>query len=424
MAEKHSPHVLIIGAGMSGLTLAHQLKQNNITFEIFERDPDGNARAQGWALSLFGQAFSDLEATMPAELGPIDQTSHLLPLDLPAQFVFYDVTRPGMRVGVKSDETGKIIRAHRQKLRDWLLQGLDVQFRKRLVEVNESGEKVTVHFEDGTLATGDILVGAEGTRSVVRKHILKGQDVIKPLALSSIVGEVALSGEDFASQLKLAHSGYIVMNSTLGSDDQSAIFGALNRVSDDGKTGYYYYILLWVDKQAPLTDDKNPSWTIGATSEQLAAFAQEKTKSYPDHLRGLVDKVPVKGYKSPGFQLQGVQLEAHQLPAGRVIVIGDAAHSMTPFRGAAGVCAFTDAVRLGKTLVQVRDSQATGTEFKALMAEFRDDMLARGKWAIEVSNPVLEDYGKYAADYKFGTFGKEAVPMEAIPMAERTVVVQ
>jgi len=330
MAEKHSPHVLIIGAGMSGLTLAHQLKQNNITFEIFERDPDGNARAQGWALSLFGQALSDLEATMPAELGPIDQTSHLLPLDLPAQFVFYDVTRPGMRVGVKSDETGKIIRAHRQKLRDWLLQGLDVQFGKRLVEVNESGEKVTVHFEDGTLATGDILVGAEGTRSVVRKHILKGQDVMKPLALGSIVGEVALSGEDFASQLKLAHSGYIVMNSTLGSNDQSAIFSALNRVSDDGKTGYYYYILLWVDKQAPLTDDKNPSWTVGATSEQLAAFAQEKTKSYPDHLRELVDKVPVKGYKSPGFQLQGVQLEAHQLPAGRVIVIGDAAHSMTP----------------------------------------------------------------------------------------------
>ena len=81
-------------------------------------------------------------------------------------------------------------------------------------------------------------------------------------------------------------------------------------------------------------------------------------------------------------------------------------------------------MRLGKTLVQVRDSQATGTEFKALMAEFRDDMLARGKWAIEVSNPVLEDYGKYGADYKFGTFGKEAVPIEAIPMAEKTVVVQ
>ena len=37
-------------------------------------------------------------------------------------------------------------------------------------------------------------------------------------------------------------------------------------------------------------------------------------------------------------------------------------------------------------------------------------MLVRGKWAIEVSNPVLEDYGR-VQNYKFGTFGKEAVPI-------------
>lgn len=330
MATKSYPHVLIIGAGMSGLTLAQQLKKNNISFSIFERDPTSDARAQGWALSLFGPALTDMEASMPMELGPVDKTSHLLPLDLPAQFAFYDITRPGMRVGVVSDESGKIIRANRQRLRDWLLQGIDVQFGKHLAKIEESEEKVTVYFDDGTSETGDFLVGAEGTRSVVRKHILKGQDVMKPLPLGSLVGEVEMSGDEFAHQLCLAHSGYVVMNSTLASDDQSAIFSALNRVSDDGKTGYYYFILLWVDKQAPLTTDEDPTWTVGASQEQLAAFAHEKTKSYPDHLRKLVDKVPVDGYRSPGFQLQGVQLEVDQLPAGRVIVIGDAAHSMTP----------------------------------------------------------------------------------------------
>lgn len=73
--------------------------------------------------------------------------------------------------------------------------------------------------------------------------------------------------------------------------------------------------------------------------------------------------------------------------------------------------------------MQIRDGQATGQELEGLVADFRDDMLARGKWAIEVSNPVLEDYGKYAADYKFGTFGKEAVPIEAIPTSEKRVLV-
>jgi hypothetical protein len=58
----------------------------------------------------------------------------------------------------------------------------------------------------------------------------------------------------------------------------------------------------------------------------------------------------------------------------------------------------------------VRDTAARGDDLKQLITEFRDDMLARGKWAIEVSNPVLEDYGR-VPDYKFGTFGKEAVPL-------------
>jgi NADPH-dependent 2,4-dienoyl-CoA reductase/sulfur reductase-like enzyme len=92
MSTKSYPHVLVVGAGMSGLTLAHQLKTANISFSIFERDPTSDARTQGWALSLFGPALADLVESMPEEMGPVDQTSHLLPLDLPAQFVFYDIT--------------------------------------------------------------------------------------------------------------------------------------------------------------------------------------------------------------------------------------------------------------------------------------------------------------------------------------------
>jgi hypothetical protein len=74
-------------------------------------------------------------------------------------------------------------------------------------------------------------------------------------------------------------------------------------------------------------------------------------------------------------------------------------------------------VKLGRTLARVRETEAKGADLKELMTEFRDDMLARGAWAIEVSNPVLEDYGR-VADYKFGTFGKEAAPMP-----EETIVI-
>jgi len=45
-------HVLIVGAGLGGLTLAQTLRKKGISYEIFERDVDNNGRFQGWAIAL------------------------------------------------------------------------------------------------------------------------------------------------------------------------------------------------------------------------------------------------------------------------------------------------------------------------------------------------------------------------------------
>ncbi|KAI0593272.1 putative monooxygenase [Biscogniauxia sp. FL1348] len=408
MAAKPYPHVLIVGAGLSGLTLAQILRKNGVSFEIFERDKCAGARSQGWAIALHGPVLKELQASMPADMGPIEQTNHLTPLDhLPAQFVFYDARRPGMRVGVNDDESGKIVRANRQRLRDWLRTHIDVQYDKRAVRIEESPDNVVVRFEDGTVAAGHILVGAEGSRSMVRKHILHGQDVMKPLPVGSLVGEIELSGAEFSQQLELGHSAYIVMGE---SKDQCSLFAALNKVSPDGKMGYYYFILHWVDEEAARSTEDKPFWTVNATKEELAAFAKERAKMYPEHLRVLLDKVPVDRYRQPGIVLQSVELTADQLPLGQVTLIGDAAHSMTPFRGEAGVCALTDGLRLGHIITRIKETQAHGTEYEQLIAEYRDDMLKRGSRSIKVSNPVLEEQAR-DPNYKWVTCGKEVVPL-------------
>ncbi|KAI5927667.1 putative monooxygenase [Camillea tinctor] len=407
-ASKPYPHVLIVGAGLSGLTLAQILRKNGVSFEVFERDASVDARTQGWAIALHGPVLEGLKASMPEDIGPIEQTNHLTPLDhLPAQFVFYDAKKPGLRVGVNDDESGKIVRANRQRLRDWLRTYIDVQYGKRAARIKESSDKVVVWFEDGTSATGDILVGAEGSRSMVRKHLLHGQDVMNPLPVGSLVGEIELSGAEFSQQLELGHSAYIVMGD---SKDQCSIFAALNKVSPDGNMGYYYFILHWVDEAAARSTEDKPYWTVNATKEELAAFAKEKAKMYPEHLRVLIDKVPVDRYRKPGIVLQSVELTAEQLPLGRVTLIGDAAHSMTPFRGEAGVCALTDGLRLGDVITRIKETQAQGPEYKQLIAEYRDDMLKRSAKSIKVSNPVLEQQAR-DPNYKWVTCGKEVAPL-------------
>ncbi|KAK1489737.1 early conidial development-2 [Colletotrichum cuscutae] len=418
MSPKSNPHVLIIGAGLSGLTLAQILRKNNISFSIFERDSRADARAQGWAIALHGPLLAELSASMPADLGPIEQTNHLSPLDhIPAQFVFYDVSKPSWRVGVTDDETGKIVRANRQRLRDWLLQHLPVQFNKRLVRLEERDDKVVAHFEDGSSETGNILVGAEGSRSLVRRHILGGQDVMTPLPVGSLVGEIELEVTEMKHQLELGHSAYIVLDSSPENLWQASLFAAMNKISPDKKRGYFYFILHWVDQEAAKSTEEKPFWTVTASREELIAFAKENTKNYPDSLRVLVDKVPVERYKKPGIVLQSVQLTVDQLPAGRITLAGDAAHSMTPFRGEAGVCALTDGLRLGDAITSIHNAGGQGPDVVKYIGEYRDDMIARGARAISVSNPVLEDHSK-DAEYEFYTCGKKV-----LPLSEETITI-
>jgi flavin-dependent dehydrogenase len=61
-----------------------------------------------------------------------------------------------------------IVRAERLRLRNWLATNLPIQWGKRVMRIEHDDEGVSVDFEDGTTAKGDILVGADGINSIGR----------------------------------------------------------------------------------------------------------------------------------------------------------------------------------------------------------------------------------------------------------------
>ena len=90
-----------------------------------------------------------------------------MPLDLPSKVVLYP-PGGGPPVGVEDTPETPCIRANRLRLREVLLTGIAVHWGKKAIRVEEgAGEvrQVTVWFEDGTSAVGDIVVGADGTWS-------------------------------------------------------------------------------------------------------------------------------------------------------------------------------------------------------------------------------------------------------------------
>lgn len=105
------PHVLIIGAGVTGLLLAQALKKNNIPYTVFERD--ATHREQGWGLA-FHWAFPTLQALVPENLaGELDKT-YCIPTSTeegePGTFPFVDLRTGDMKWALPPGKRRRVVR--------------------------------------------------------------------------------------------------------------------------------------------------------------------------------------------------------------------------------------------------------------------------------------------------------------------------
>ncbi|KAL8931748.1 MAG: hypothetical protein Q9211_006758 [Gyalolechia sp. 1 TL-2023] len=376
-------HVLIVGGGLGGLGLAQCLRKQGISFDIFERDESPDSRFQGWAIGLH-TIINDLASSFPEDLGDLKEaTDHLQPLDLPAQIGLYF---PGMkgRLGVQHTPEAPIVRAERRRLRDWLATNLPIQWAKRVQLIEHDDDGVSVYFEDGTSAKGDILVGADGIKSIVRTHLLQtaSSSLLKLVPLAAIVGEITLSGAEFTRQLALGHSAYIFASPDLGFFS----FAGLHHVHASGLSGAHYWMYMQPDAAVASPDH----WLRSATQAEKLAYVQGAVKKMPAKLQEIFQLTKPEGIKKDPHIWQ--DLELGSLPACRVVLVGDAAHAMTPFRGEGGYHTLIDALKLSKILVELRDANSGGDigAVKAAVAEYNAEMLARGGEAVRSSRNVQQ----------------------------------
>lgn len=179
MVIKPSSPILIIGAGLSGLTLGRLLTNAGIPNIVFEASPP--KRRQGFSITLRGWGYEALLAA----LGDV-------PLSSLQKGVASDrlIGGAGWLEHARLDNsTGEILiapdsasvaafRANRNALRQWIAdhgeESMDIRYNHRLKSFQNTSGSVHVEFENGARFSGSLLVAADGVHSI-------GKSTVAPL---------------------------------------------------------------------------------------------------------------------------------------------------------------------------------------------------------------------------------------------------
>ncbi|MFW3112636.1 hypothetical protein MHAE_02585 [Mycobacterium haemophilum DSM 44634] len=180
--------VLVVGAGVSGISVARGLLRDGHDVTVFDQRSD--VQAGGGAVTIWSNG-----ETVLRQLGvDMDRAGQLLSsvqvmTSKGRRLVTLDVTAVVNRLGAP------VRMVPRRVLLERLLDGFPtyrIRCNSRAVGVVTTRNGVRVEFEDGSFAEGDLLIGADGLHSVIRDVV--GAHDAKPTGWCSWQGLITLPG--------------------------------------------------------------------------------------------------------------------------------------------------------------------------------------------------------------------------------------
>ena len=383
LPDKNFPHLAIIGGGIGGVALAVACLHRGIPFTIYERDVSFDARSQGYGLTL-QQASKVIKGLGIFSLKQgIKSTKHVV-FDTAGKVI----VEWGMRLRKESDAkaSAKRMNVHipRQALRLELLEqlgGFDkVAWGHQLTDVRKcDDESIELHFRvNGELKTAkaDLVVGADGIRSCVRSLLIGEEKTpLRYLGFIVILGICPLE--------KLKELDHPLL-------DSSTVFQTVNGNERIYMMPYSSDTVMW-QLSFPLPENEAKALSaLGVHALKKESCNRTQWHAPITQVVGATMESQITGY--PVYDRDLIDSE-WLVNAGPIMLIGDAAHPMSPFKGQGANQALLDALALARSIYMECTPQSEWRKSglrKIILTDFESEMLERSAIKVKDSAEAAE----------------------------------
>jgi len=362
--------VAIIGAGIGGLCLAQSLRRAGIEFQIFERDSSPSVRRQGYRLHLDADGIHALKRALPDPLYRLLEATSMTPLP------YTTLLDPGfgLRRRFQTDDYSKTqhhvasgiathLNVNRATLREILMSGLEdrMRFGAGFSHYRSDEQGVTVVLSDGDESRFDMLVGADGASSAVRRQRAP-EAMMMDSGARSIYGRLSVPRArevlpvhalaDLFTGVTSEDKMILGLGPVLFPMEPSQAAGLLAPGALIGEQQDYLGCIVAGRHEFFGSDDAMRA----KSSDELQAFSATVLRRWSP----LGAQVVEAGVPGSFFYIEmqsSIPFELEACP--NVTLLGDAAHTMTPSLGRGANVALHDAALLGRRLAEVASGETS-----------------------------------------------------------------
>ena len=332
-------NIAIIGAGLGGLACAIALRKQDVNVRVYEKAK--KFRPAGAGLGLLPNGFNSLEAIDPDLVKKIKSSGCCVRRST-LKNTLGETIRSNPRRDVFWDKYGhSLVTVWWWNLQQILASKLPpetVNLDRRCIDFQQNEAGVEIYFANGKTASADLLIGADGIKSAVRKKLFADE---QPRYLGSFCWRAVVKCDQ----------SFIEPNELIFIRGNKQFMYLLNL--GDGN-------ISWITRKL------SPEYQLSADAAETKSRVLDAIADWAEPIKAIIQATDAARI------LEGAicdRLPLNSWSQGRVTLLGDAAHPMAPAMGQGANTTFEDAGELANCLSRFSDIKHAFTNYEKIRLE-------------------------------------------------------